>query len=382
MEHMKFEDTKPYADGFWKKNRINLVKDRISKIDFDGKSLHSESGNNYTYDKLLLATGATPNKFNWPGQDLNGVTGMYSFQDLERIERFSESVDSAVIVGGGLIGIELAEMLLSRKIKVSMLIREDGYWRNILPKADSDFIQGHILDHGVDLLLNEELGEILPNEYGGVREVVTKSGKRIDCQFVGLTAGVSPNVSFLRGSELEIDRGILVNRKLETSVNDVYAAGDCAQFENPPLGRARIEQVWYTGRLHGELAAINLLGGNMDYSPGPWFNSAKFFDLEYQTYGQVPSEPETDSSDFIFSNGKALVHVVYNSKSEEIRGVNLFGLRQRHEIWDHWLKEKIRMAQLVENIHKADFDPEFSQNFYSELKESYNAQKASKDLTI
>ena len=111
--------------------------------------------------------------------------------------------------------------------------------------------------------------------------------KSIDCQFVGLTVGVSPNIDFLKNSGIETKRGVLVNEYLQTNVPDVYALGDCVERTYDLPGRKTIEQVWYTGRMMGEVVAQTICGEKTKYEPGPWFNSAKFFNIEYQTYGNV-----------------------------------------------------------------------------------------------
>ena len=115
MGHMRYKDTKPYEDWFWEKNRIDLLHDRVSVIDTTEKKLQMEKGEIISYDKLVIATGSASNKFGWPGQDLPGVQGLYNLQDLILLEANTKNINRAVIVGGGLIGIELAEMLLSRK---------------------------------------------------------------------------------------------------------------------------------------------------------------------------------------------------------------------------------------------------------------------------
>ena len=129
---MRAEDLKPYEDWFWKKNRIDLLKAHVNNIDFKGKTLDTTSGS-VKYDKLVLALGSKSNKFGWPGQDLERVGGLYHWQDLENMEKYSPGLKRAVIVGGGLIGIEMAEMCRSRKIDVTMLVRETSYWNNVLP---------------------------------------------------------------------------------------------------------------------------------------------------------------------------------------------------------------------------------------------------------
>ena len=114
---MKFEHIKPYEDWFWEKNRIELKKAWVQSVDADKKALTFSSGESMGYDKLVLATGSKPNKFGWPGQQLKAVQGFYSYQDLESMEENTKDIERAVIVGGGLIGIEMAEMLCSRHIR-------------------------------------------------------------------------------------------------------------------------------------------------------------------------------------------------------------------------------------------------------------------------
>ena len=126
MGHMRFKETKPYEDWFWEKNRIDLKRGYVEKVDTKGKKLVFKEGETITYDKLILATGSKENRFGWPGQDLTRVNGLYSFQDLEQMEKYSKGLKRAVIVGGGLIGLEMAEMFHSRHIPVCLLYTSDA----------------------------------------------------------------------------------------------------------------------------------------------------------------------------------------------------------------------------------------------------------------
>jgi NAD(P)H-nitrite reductase large subunit len=376
MGHMKFEHTKPYEDDFWAKNRIELKRAWVTNIDFENKKLNLTGDETLNYDKLILALGSKPNKFGWKGQDLKGVQGLYSYQDLESLENHSPKIKHGVIVGGGLIGIELAEMLLSRGIGVTFLVREGSFWNNVLPAEESEMINQHIQEHHVDLRLSEELGEIIGNESGEVEAVITKSGEKINCQFVGLTVGVSPNIDFLKSLQLKYNRGILVDEYLETSVKDVYAIGDCAEQTNPASGRRAIEQIWYTGRIMGETVAQTICRNPIKYSPGVFFNSAKFFDIEYQTYGQVPAQTPDGVKSFYWQNTdkKLLVRINYNSENQIVTGVNTFGIRMRHEVWDDWIKTQKTIGFVLENLPKANFDPEFFKQYESEILEKYNSE--------
>ncbi|MEN7550197.1 FAD/NAD(P)-binding oxidoreductase [Rapidithrix thailandica] len=376
MGHMKYEHTKPYEDWFWKKNDIRIVHQYVEKIDFENRYLQYSNGERLPYDKLVLAVGSKPNKFGWPGQDLKGVMGMYSYQDLERIETYSEGAKSAVIVGGGLIGIELAEMLHSRGIHVTFLVREKSFWNAVLPPGESAMINRHIEEHGIDLRLGTELQEILPDADGRAKVVITSKGEEIPCQLVGLTAGVRPNVDFLRNTSLNVDRGIVVNEYFETNLEDVYSIGDCAQFQVPLPGRKAVEQVWYTGRMHGETLAYSLCKEKIPYQPGPWFNSAKFFDIEYQTYGTVPSQLPDGKVSFYWEHedGKKCLHFVFEQGSRRLLGVNTMGIRLRHEHFQDWIEKEKPIEYVLEHLQEANFDPEFFKTYEEQVVNEFRKQ--------
>ena len=384
MGHMKFENTKPYEDWFWKKNKIDLVRAYVSDIRTVNKELVLDNGSTLSYDSLILAVGSKPNKFGWPGQDLKGVQGLYSYQDLESMEQYTAGIEKAVVVGGGLIGVEMTEMLLSRNIPVSFLVREKSFWNVVLPKEESEMINRHVLEHHVDLQLSTELKEILPDENGRARSVVTNTGEEIPCQFVGLTAGVSPNIDFLKNSGIETQRGIMVDRFLTTSEPDVYAIGDCAQFREPMLNRRPIEQVWYTGRMMGEVVAHTICKEKTAYKPGIWFNSAKFFDIEYQTYGHVWATLKENEEQFYWEHqdGKKCLKLVFDKDSKVLLGVNTFGIRLRHEVMDQWLKSKKTIEFVLQNLKKANFDPEFFKRHEREIVDLFNKQNINANLNL
>ncbi len=381
MGHMKFEHTQPYENWFWKKNRIDLVKGYVNEVDPKNKTLVLADGRSIDYNKLIIATGSKPNKFGWPGQDLDGVQGLYSKQDLDRLEANAPNKDvckRAVIVGGGLIGIELAEMLRSREIPVTFLVRESSFWNGVLPKGESEMINEHILDHHIDLRLSTNLVEIIANENGRAKAVTTDKGDTIACDVVGLTAGVSPNIDFLKNSDIELGRGVKVNRFLETNIADIYAIGDCAEQHEAIGNRRPIEAVWYTGRMMGETVAQTICGNKRQYNPGHWFNSAKFLDIEYQTYGWVFSERGMKENErhFHWRHPKEYIciTVAFDKNSRKFLGINTFGIRMRHEIFDRWLTEEQSVDHVMEYLKDANFDPEFYAQYESQIVSKFNSE--------
>ncbi|MEP0262503.1 FAD-dependent oxidoreductase [Dokdonia sp.] len=380
MGHMKYDMTKPYEDYFWKKNRIDLKRAFVETVDHANKQLQFADGSTMAYDKLVLAVGSKPNKFGWPGQDLEGVQGMYSKQDLDALEKNApdnKACNRAVIVGGGLIGIEMAEMLRSRNIPVTFLVREDSFWNGVLPAGESGMINRHIKNHHIDLRLGTNLKEILSDENGRARAVVIQeTGEELPCNVVGLTAGVSPNVDFLRDSGIELGRGIKVNRKLETNIPDIYAIGDCAEQHEGIGMRRPIEAVWYTGRMMGETLAQTICGNPLEYKPGHWFNSAKFLDIEYQTYGWVFGRPQEYEQQFhwIHEDDTKCITVSTHKDSGKFLGINTFGIRMRHEVFDKWLTEERSTDYVIEHLKEANFDPEFYKYFEQNIITAYQNQ--------
>ncbi len=373
MGHMKYEHTKPYEDWFWEKNEISLMKAQVNHIDFEKQVLTTEQEKEIPYDKLILALGSSPNKFGWPGQDLKGVGSLYAIQDLDNMEAYSKNLNRAVIVGGGLIGIEMAEMFHSRNIPVTFLVREASYWNMVLPREESAMVNREIIGSHIDLRLSSELKEIVDNGNGEVAAVITGDGERIDCGFVGLTAGVHPNVRWLKDSALNIEKGIVVNEFLETNISNVYAIGDCAQIAHPLNGRRAIEAVWYTGKMMGETVAYNICDKKVKYDPGIWFNSAKFIDIEYQVYGDVQANPPEEQDALYWENdtGNKSVRIVFDKNSKEVLGFNLMGIRFRHEVCEKWIKEKTALETVLKNLKLANFDPEFYKEYESALYAQY-----------
>ncbi len=380
MGHMRFEDIKPYENWFWEKNRIDLKEDKVIEIRHSANAIRLQSNEEIQYDNLILALGSKPNKFGWPGQNLDRVGGLYHLQDLEYMEKYSPGLKKAVIVGGGLIGIEMAEMFRSRNIDVTMLVRESNYWNNVLPEEESEMISKHISDHHIDLRLGVNLDSIVDDGNGKANGVkIKETGESIECQFVGLTAGVSPNIAWLKDSQIETNRGILVNDFLQTNINNIYAIGDCAEIKNPNEGRRPIEAVWYTGRMMGETAAYNICGKPIKYDPGIWFNSAKFLDIEYQVYGDVPNQPKEGISSLYWQHAEKnlSIRINYNTSEKHVTGFNLMGIRYRHEVCEKWLKDKSKIETVLQNLSLANFDPEFFEQYESDLVKTYNAQSNS-----
>ena len=240
-------------------------------------------------------------------------------------------------------------------------------------------INRHIINNHIDLRLNTNLKEIKSDENSFVKSVIIEeTGEEITCNVVGLTTGVAPNIAFLKNSNIETNKGILVNRFLETTIKDVYAIGDCAEQREPIGNRRPIEAVWYTGRMMGETLAQTICGNRIEYKPGNWFNSAKFFDIEYQTYGWVFGEKGRPAYEKHFHwshpDDTKCITIAYDENSSLFLGINTFGIRMRHEIFDKWLTEKRDVNYVIEFLADANFDPEFYSLYEKEITTKFNQE--------
>jgi NADPH-dependent 2,4-dienoyl-CoA reductase/sulfur reductase-like enzyme len=157
----------------------------------------------------------------------------------------------------------------------------------------------------------------------------------------------------------------------------VYAIGDCAELKNPQIARKSIEPIWYTAKYQGKTAANNIVGIRTAYNPPIWYNSAKFFDLEYQTYGFVPAQieqyPELETYSHSSQSEEKLFRLVWQKESRVLIGVNALGIRINHECVHQWLSEGKKVDEVMNILHEADFNPEFSNDFLKIFKNQFNS---------
>jgi NAD(P)H-nitrite reductase large subunit len=377
MGQLKLEHTKPYPDEFWKQNNIQLVQDYVSHIDVHQKLVRlQQSDSSLTYSKLILASGSKPKMLQMPNTDAKGVFTFHHLQDVISIDAQTNTTNKkAVIVGGGLIGVELAEMLLSRQIPVTQIVREELYWSNVLPRQEASMVAHHIQSRGVKLLLDSTIEAIHANENNEVTAVsISGADERITCDLLFIAIGVKPNIHFLKESGIAINDGILVNEFLETTIKDVYAIGDCAEHYTAKPPRNTIDATWYTGKIMGATLAQTITGNKTAYQQNQWYNSAKFFDIEYHTYGTVGSKPYFNNEHFNWNDtnrGKSFT-IEYQAKNRTVKGINTLGIQLRQQVVNSWLDEGVSIDYLINHIAQACFHSEFEKRYFESIQVEFN----------
>jgi NAD(P)H-nitrite reductase large subunit len=378
MDRMTRRDLEPYERKVYEKQSIGRILARVVDLNAGSHSITLENERTLTYDRLLLATGSAPRVPNWTGLDKakTGVCHFVSLQDLEESERLTRTSTEAVLVGGGLIGVEMAECLVHHGRKLTFFVKDPWYWPVALGGEEGAMISEHIRAHGVNLLLNEEIGEVLTDSAGRVRAVRTAGGKEASCQMLAIAIGVRPAVDWLRqvSTMPALNRGIVVQPDFRTSLPDVFAAGDCAE-PNSGGEAGFVEQLWYSAKRQGELAGRSMLGDAVNYRPPVFYNSAKFFDIEYTTSGMVNDAPPGSSAFYCRIPGKDVsVRIVEHEGA--VIGFNMLGSRWNHTVFEKWITERRGLDFVMRALNQAQFDVEFGRMDLRPVQAAYELYQA------
>ncbi|MBX9602758.1 MAG: NAD(P)/FAD-dependent oxidoreductase [Bryobacteraceae bacterium] len=361
LDRMTLRDLEPYERQVWTSQRIERVRGWVRDLHAPSKTLTLDSSVQIGYDKLLIATGSVARDLPWVGWERakRGLVHFVTLADLERCEQQTRRGGKAVVVGGGLIGVELVECLIHHGMQVTFLVREPWYWPAALGGEEGLMISDHIRRHGVTLLLEETVNEVECSGDGHVQAVITDSGRRYDCELLGVTAGVKPAAGWLAATQTppRTARGILTDAAFRTSLPDVWAAGDCAEIEIPGAAPL-VEQIWYSAKRQGEQAALSMLGDPVDYRPPIFFNSSKFFDIEFTTVGRVNDAP-AGSRQFYWRAPEREASIRIVEAAGAVIGFNMLGSRWEHTILERWISERRPMEYVMPRLREAQFDVEF-----------------------
>jgi len=360
---MSARDIEPFERDHYERMNFKRVRDEVLGLNAKTKTLQMRTGKDISYDRLLIAAGSVPRMIGWPGQDLDGVCNFVTWQNLELMQQKAKTAKKACVVGGGLIGIEAVEVLLMAGLEVSFVIRESHYWPIALDENEGALITEQMKHHGCDVRLNTETKEVL-GEGGRVTGLLTGNGETIACDMVVFTVGVSPQTDWLKDSGVELDKsgGIVVDDHLRTNLQDIYAAGDCTSviWFN---GVRRPEQLWYTSRDQGRIAGLNMTGEENIYKRATFYNSAKFFDLEYTTAGYVNFNLKGEQNWYQHEPGTMCTERITYLPDRSVIGFNMIGRRWDHRTLVRWVDEKRTIDYVLDHLHEAIFDEEFMPEF-------------------
>jgi NADPH-dependent 2,4-dienoyl-CoA reductase/sulfur reductase-like enzyme len=289
---------------------------KVTHLDPLEKCVRDETGDDYGFDKLLLATGGSPNRLPFGGDD---IIYFRDLQDYQRLRALSERGEHFLVIGGGFIGAELAAALTMVSKKVTMIFPDQAIGAHVYPGDLAHFLNDYYRQKGVDVVTNDS---VVGLETNGSRTMVrTRSGRAFEVDGVVAGIGIRPNLELAQASGLQVENGIIVDEHLQTSAPDVFAAGDAANFYHAALGkRVRVEHE--DNAIHmGKLAGHNMAGAEESYTHTPMFYS-DLFELGYEAVGEISSKLET-VTDWQEPFHKGVVYYLENGR---VRGVLLWNV--------------------------------------------------------
>jgi NAD(P)H-nitrite reductase large subunit len=266
-----------------------LVNTHVSALDTDARIATAADGQTFPYDRLLIATGGRPNPLPAPGATPD-VKGIYNFQywdDAAAIRERINTAKHAVVVGGSYIAYELAEAYRHHGLAVTWLIRGSRFLRQVLDEDGGALVDDIARAAGVDIHYGGEVKEVHSKD-GEVCGVTTTTGEYLQCDMIGVGLGVKMNVDFLKGTPIEVRGGIVTSEYLETNVDDVFAAGDVAEFFDVSIGLHNQMGTWNNSVSHGRIAGANMLGERKFYNDVPMYSTG-LFDSRIRVMGLTPA---------------------------------------------------------------------------------------------
>jgi 3-phenylpropionate/trans-cinnamate dioxygenase ferredoxin reductase subunit len=332
----------PLTKGLWKGKLLESIWRRteqfsvelhlgrtVTSIDPVQKSVRDDQGNEYHYEKLLLATGGTPRRLPFGDE---GVIYYRTLEDYQRLRELASQKEHFGVIGGGFIGSEIAAALAMNGKRVTILFPEAGIGGHIYPLFLADYLNSYFRAKGVEVLAQTKLTGIRQQDAG--YQLLTEDGDQIQVDAVIAGIGIQPNVALAEAAGLQVANGIVVDETLRTSQPDIFAAGDVAEFANPTLAkRLRIEHEDNANTM-GKHAGRAMAGASEPYHHLSFFYS-DLFELGYEAVGELDSRLET----FVDWKDEYKKGVVYYLDHGRVRGVLLWN------VWDSIPKARSLIAE-------------------------------------
>lgn len=442
MDELSFAESCPYPVEWFVQKRIELIQDKVLRVNRSEQKLLLSNHPDLSYHQLLIACGSQPTTLDQIPLSLDDVFGFYHLQDSKLLKQKTQHAQTALIIGGGLIAVELAEILLHEGIKVDVVIQDPLFAAHILPKEEAEFITEYLRQEGLRLHCSTQVKELIileqdsshhantdteqtqsldqnnsvdssqlviqnSNPKISPKQIILTNNKTIDAELILIAIGVEPAAKHIAGLEDLTRRGVLVGPQLQSADPKIFAAGDCAErvldteqiaIENQLCSPALVSSTnsfisgtWYEAKAMGKVAAHAmhraqlLQDSSRDstleqseielskvhiYEPltHQWFNSTKYFQIEYQEYGQCLNSlnqkdfPELNSCFYLNNDKQQSLRLFY--KDQVLTGICSLGIRLRQTLCHTWLKEERSILNVIESLELLNFNPEFDTSIH------------------
>lgn len=258
----------------------------VTGVDPDAHEVHTHDSGTYDYDKLLVATGGTPTQLPVENSDAEGVHHFWTFQDARKIQEGADAADSGVVVGAGLLGIDLAAVCAAQEVDAKYIMRGNRWWRYGLSLDGAEIIHDALEEKGVECVFESGVDSFQTDDDGTVVSTIDADGEEYDSEFVGVAIGLNFNTEFLQGADLEEDSGIVVDQHMQTSTEDIYAAGDITRYYDTILDEYAQNGSWGSAKEQGVIAGQNMVA-DAEEEEFRWVSSYSIthFDFPFLSFG-------------------------------------------------------------------------------------------------
>ena len=329
----------------------------VMGVDADAHELYTHSGAVYEYDKLLVATGGTPTQLPVENSDADGIHHFWTFEDARQIREHAEDAEKGLIVGAGLLGIDLAAVCSAQDIDAHYLMRGNRWWRYALSVEGAEIIHETLEENGVTPVFDSGVDRFEVDDDGHVEAAVDPNGERYEGEFCGVAIGLTFNTEWLHGTGVETDNGIVVDEYMQTNVEDIYAAGDITRYYDTIIGDRAQNGSWGSAKEQGAVAAQNMVADD-EVEDFRWVSSYSIthFDFPFLSFGHPTrgdDEAEQKYSDtewrrLAFEDGQLVGGVLIGDLSQQSTFKQI--MREEREVADQ------KEALLQESVDIEDLE--------------------------
>lgn len=316
-----------HKPGYFEDKRIGIVRDRVTALDSGNKTLKLDKGGSMDYDRLLLATGSHPIRPPIPGMELEGIHACWTLEDGRNIAKKANKGAKVVLMGAGFIGCIVLEALAKRGVDLTVIEMEDRMVPRMMNQTSGNLIKQWCQQQGVTVHTSTKVESI---EKGGLLgkglRVNLDNGETLKADVVISATGVKSNVQFLEGSGIETDQGILVNDRLQSSVADIYAAGDVCQGRDFSTGEYTVQAIQPTAADHGRIAAMNMAGRDLKHEGCVNMNVLDTMGLISSSYGLWMGVDGGDSAEL--SDPERYRYISLQFEDDVLVGAQALGLTE------------------------------------------------------
>ena len=353
-----FENMMCRDDQFWQKNEVQALTGRTAvSLNLADKYVVLDKGDHVNFEKLLIATGGKPFVPKIEGADKDGVFTFTTLSDAEHLLAKVENATSAVVIGGGLIGVSVTEALVKRGLKVTMVELKDTILSLILDPTASEMVENVIRNAGVTIVTGQSVQRITgktedDNIVGGA---VLTNGEQVQCDLVIIAIGVIPRMDLVSGTDVKTNRGILVDRFMQTNVSDVYASGDVAEAYDFVFDENRLLPLWPLAQLEGKVAGYNMAGKKADYPGGTAMSALKYFGIPIISIG-IANPKEDDAYEILTKHDpERNLYKKIVLKDNVIVGITLVNDIEQAGVLFHLMKNSANVKRFKQELLSEDF---------------------------